>query len=92
MIMSQERAFLEAERGLQAMEAFVEQAARDERRIDQVERELFGRLLAVGLALLEAFVAAQGDGDAGGRAPDRRRSYGPPIARAARATLLVDLR
>ena len=51
------------------MEAFVEQAARDEQRIDQVERELFSRLLAVGLALLEAFVAAQGDGDAGAELP-----------------------
>ena len=78
MIMSQERAFLKAQQQLQAMEAFVEQAARDERRIDQVERELFSQLLAVGLTLLEAFVAAQGDGDAGARAPDRRRSYGPP--------------
>lgn len=69
MIMSQERAFLKAQRGLQAMEAFVEQATRDEQRIDQVERELFSRLLAVGLALLEAFVAAQGDGDAGAELP-----------------------
>jgi hypothetical protein len=69
MMMSQERAFLKAQRGLQAMEAFVEQAARDEQRIDQVERELFSRLLAVGLALLEAFVAAQGDGDAGAELP-----------------------
>ena len=51
------------------MEAFIEQAARDEQRIDQVERELFSRLLAVGLALLEGFVAAQGDGDAGAELP-----------------------
>ena len=65
MIMSQERAFLKAQQQLKAMEAFVEHAARDDQRIDQVEREIFSRLLAVGLALLEAFVAAQGDGDAG---------------------------
>ena len=65
MIMAQERAFLKARQQLQAMEAFVEQAADDEQRIDQVERELFSQLLAVGLTLLEAFVAAQGDGDAG---------------------------
>jgi hypothetical protein len=52
---------------LQALEAFVEQAAVDELRIDQAERELFSRLLAVGLTLLGAFVDAQGDGDAGGK-------------------------
>jgi hypothetical protein len=74
MIMAQERAFLKAQQQLQALEAFVEQAAVDELRIDQVERELFSRLLAVGLTLLGAFVAAQGDGDAGGKleTPDGR--------------------
>ena len=74
MIMAQERAFLKAQQQLQAMEAFVEQAAADEHRIDQVERELFGRLLAVGLTLLEAYVAAQGNGDAGAKleTPDGR--------------------
>jgi len=74
MIIAQERAFLKAQQQLQALEAFVEQAAADELRIDQVERELFGRLLAVGLTLLSAFVAAQGDGDAGGKleTPDGR--------------------
>ena len=67
MIIAQERAFLKARQQLQALETFVEQATVDELRIDQVERELFNRLLAVGLALLEAFVAARGDGDAGGK-------------------------
>ena len=65
MIIAQERAFLKAQQQLQALEEFVEQAAVDELRIDQVERELFSRLLAVGLALLEAFVATRGDGNAG---------------------------
>ena len=67
MIITQERAFLKAQRQLQVLETFVEQAAIDERRIDQVERELFSRLLAVGLTLLSAFVAAHGDGDVGGQ-------------------------
>ena len=67
--MAQERAFLKAQQQLQAMEAFVEQAADDEQRIDRVERELFNRLLAIGRTLLEAFVAAQGDGDAGAKLP-----------------------
>lgn len=65
MIISQEKAFLKAQTQLKAICNFVEQAATDGRRIDQAERELFSQLLAVGLTLLEAFVAAHGDGDAG---------------------------
>jgi hypothetical protein len=65
MIMAEERAFLKAQQELQAMETFVERAARDERRIDEVERELFSRLLNLGHMLLASFVAAQGDGDMG---------------------------
>lgn len=65
MIISQEKAFLKAQAQLKAICCFVEQSAADGQRIDQVERELFARLLAVGLTLLEAFVVAQGDGDAG---------------------------
>jgi hypothetical protein len=69
MIMSQERGFLKSQQQLQAMEGFVEQAARDERRIDQVERELFSRLLTLGHTLLSAFVVAQGEGDLGPQLP-----------------------
>ena len=65
MIFAQEQAFLKARQQLHAMEAFVEQAATTSQRIDQVERELFSQLLAVGLSLLEAFVAGQGDCDLG---------------------------
>lgn len=65
MIMAQERAFLKAQEQLSELEGFVEEASGAGRRIDQVERELFGRLLSLGLTLLEAFVASQGDGDAG---------------------------
>jgi hypothetical protein len=74
MIITQERAFLKAQRQLQAMLAYVEKAVVKKERIDQVERELFGQLLAVGLTLLEGFVAAQGDGDAGAKleTPDGR--------------------
>lgn len=65
MIVSQEKAFLKAQSQLQKMCGFVEKAAKDGQRMDQVERELFARLLAVGLTLIEGFVAAQGDGDEG---------------------------
>jgi hypothetical protein len=67
MIITQERAFLKAQQQLQAMVAFVEQAAEDGQRVDQVERGLFSRLLSVGYTMLAAFVAAQGDGDAGAK-------------------------
>jgi hypothetical protein len=69
MIMTQERALLKARQQLQGMESLVQQAAAKELRIDQVERELFSRLLALGHNLLEAFVAAQGDGDGGPELP-----------------------
>ena len=59
MIVAQERAFLKAQQLFQALEAFVEQAAQQEQRIDRVERDLFSRLLNLGHALLSAFVAAQ---------------------------------
>lgn len=65
MIISQEQAFLNAQTQLAAICSFIERAATDGQRIDQAERELFSQLLAVGLTLLEAFVAARGDGDAG---------------------------
>jgi hypothetical protein len=75
MMMTQERAFLKAQTQLSEIEAFVEQAADRGQRIDQVERELFSQLLALGRTLLEAFVAGQGDGDVGteSEAADGRR-------------------
>lgn len=74
MIISQEQAFLKAQEQLGKICDFVEHAAEDGQRMDVVERELFSRLLAVGLTLLEAFVAAQGDGDRGAELQvDRQR-------------------
>lgn len=69
MMMTQERAFLKAKDQLREIEAFVEQAAGDGRRIDEAERGLFARLLSLGRTMLEAFVAAHGDGDAGSELP-----------------------
>jgi len=72
MMMTHERALLKAQEQLRAMEAFVEQSVRRGQRIDQVERGLFSRLLALGRSLLESFVAEQGNGDTGSQleAPD----------------------
>jgi hypothetical protein len=65
MIISPEQAALKAREQFDALRDFVDQAARDGRRIDTVERELFRQLLGLGHTLLSAFVAAQGDGDLG---------------------------
>jgi hypothetical protein len=65
MIFAQEQAFLKAEKHLRALVAYVREATTAGERIDQVERCLMRQLLQVGHALLSAFVAGQGDGDAG---------------------------
>lgn len=65
MMMAHERAFLKAREQLQSIESYVAGASSQGERIDKVERELFSQLLLVGRTMLEGFVAAQGDGDAG---------------------------
>lgn len=65
MMMTQEQAFLKSREQLQAIEAYVKAASAQGERIDKVERELFSQLLLLGRSMLEGFVVAQGDGDAG---------------------------
>lgn len=65
MILTQEQAFLKAQEGLQELITFVQQAVASGLRIDQAERGLMQRLLALGHSLLLAYVAARGDGDVG---------------------------
>ena len=65
MIITPEQAALKAQYQFDALRDFVQRAARDELRIDAVEREVFRQLLGLGHALLSAFVAAAGDGDLG---------------------------
>ena len=65
MIMAQEREFLKAQSELQGIVAYVRETTQRGGRIDQVERELFRRLLGLGHTLLAAFVEGQGDGDVG---------------------------
>jgi hypothetical protein len=69
MMMTRERAFLKAQQQLREIEQFVEQAVVDDQRIDVVERGLMTRLLEIGRTMLEGFVAAQGDGNAGKELP-----------------------
>lgn len=69
MMMTQERAFLKAQRQLREIEQFVDRAVTDGQRIDLVERGLMARLLEIGRTMLEGFVAAQGNGDTGKELP-----------------------
>src|SRR5829696_5691495 len=69
MIFSPEQALLKAQADLQDLVTFARQAADDGSRIDQVERELMRRLLALGLNLLRLFIAEHGDGDLGEELP-----------------------
>src|SRR6516225_7834255 len=69
MIFSPEDALLKVQADLQDVVTFARQAATDGLRIDQVERELMRRLLALGLDLLQLFIAKHGDGDLGEEIP-----------------------
>jgi hypothetical protein len=69
MIFSPEQALLKAQAELQHLVTFARRAATDGWRIDQVERELMRCLLALGLDLLQLFIAEHGDGDLGEEIP-----------------------
>jgi hypothetical protein len=60
-----EREFLKAHRQLELLIERVQRASDEHERIDQVERNVFMELLALGATLLEGFVAMAGDGDCG---------------------------
>jgi hypothetical protein len=69
MIFTPEQALLKAQVDLQDLISFAHQAATEGLRIDQVERDLMRRLLALGLNLLKLFLADHGDGDLGEQVP-----------------------
>ena len=69
MIFSPEQALLKTQTDLQELIAFARRAAADGLRIDRTERELMRRLLALGLNLLQLFIAEHGDGDLGEEIP-----------------------
>jgi hypothetical protein len=65
MIITPEQAALKAQQRFDSLLNLVHQASQHGQRIDTVERDLMRHLLALGHDLLTAFVARQGDGDAG---------------------------
>jgi hypothetical protein len=65
MILSKEQAILKSEIQLKELLIYVQQAVANAERIDQVERTLLQRLLALGHTLLMTYVASHGDGDQG---------------------------
>jgi hypothetical protein len=67
MIIAQERSFLKAQKLLEDMVQFVRDAGEKHCRVDEVEREVFRGLLAVGHCLLQEFIRQAGKGDEGKR-------------------------
>jgi len=65
MMMTQERRILKGQVVLEEMVAFVGQAAKDPRPIDEVERGLWTLTLKLGHAMLEEYVDRVGPGDLG---------------------------
>lgn len=65
MMIASEREFLKAHEQLEELIESVRQAGREGRRMDEVERTIFGELLRMGWHLLQAFVGSAGDGDVG---------------------------
>jgi hypothetical protein len=72
MIMTHEQAFLKARTQFAQLLATVQTAGKEQLRLDQVERDLFAQLLALGHSLLSGFVAQAGTGDVGTTTSDPR--------------------
>ena len=65
MILAQEQAIFKGQTQFDAMATMVCQAAVEGRPLDEVERELWQRLLGMGRTMLEAYVDGHGSGDLG---------------------------
>jgi len=65
MIMTQEQLILKAQDQFDQVQDFIRQASSEDRRIDQVESDLWGRMLEIGRSLLEGYVAGHEQGDLG---------------------------
>jgi hypothetical protein len=65
MIMAQEQAILKGQVQLEELAAFVRRASREGRPINEVERELWSSMLALGHVMLAGYVAGVAPGDMG---------------------------
>jgi hypothetical protein len=65
MMMAQERLILKAQQQFEQIQDVIRQACSESRRIDQVELDLWGRMLQLGRRLLEGYVAGYEQGDVG---------------------------
>ena len=75
MMMAQEGRILKAQTQFDALIDFVRQASATGSAIDQVERSLWERLLAVGRVMLEGYVAGYGTGDLGPTVEHEGRTF-----------------
>ena len=64
-ILTQEQLLLKAQEQFDALKESILDHSQQQTRIDQVEKNLFAKLLTLGLTLLKAFVADAGLGDEG---------------------------
>jgi hypothetical protein len=74
MILAQEKRFSKALQVLERLMQYLQRAEQNDERVDVVERELFGRLLKLGFALLESYIQRCGQGDAGKSLPRGERT------------------
>src|SRR5579859_5740126 len=79
MIMAKEVGFLKAQESFSDLLAMVEKAQKSTPRVDELERDLLRGLWRLGLALIEGYLASQGDGDVGETMPVPGR--GTPLRR-----------
>jgi len=65
MIMTQEQLILKAQDQFEQVQVFIRRACSEGRRIDEVESDLWGRMLQLGQGLLKSYVAGYRQGDLG---------------------------
>ena len=79
MILSQEQGFLKAQELFEGLCAAVVRGGKERQRLDEVERDLFAQLMALGRALLQELVNRAGDGDGG---PTQKADDGATLRRS----------
>ena len=65
MMLTQEQAILKGEQQLQSMIEALHHAATENHTIDEVERDIWRRVLGLGLTMLQVFLSMEGTGDVG---------------------------
>jgi len=75
-MITKQQALHKAEEHFSELVEMVEEAIKNDWRVDELERSLFAKLLDIGYQALTALVAAQGDGDVGKQVEHRGNTLG----------------